>query len=90
VREVQALFAYERWENFAALLERARTACEKAGQAVDDHSREVTKMVPFGSGAVRHVEDIALTRYGAYLLAQNGDPRKEAIAFAQTYFAVRR
>ncbi len=87
-RELQPLLGYERWENFTTLLDRARTACERAGQAVDDHFREVTKMVPLGSGARRAVEDVALTRYAAYLLAQNGDPRKEAIAFAQTYFAV--
>ena len=87
-RELQPLFGYERWENFATLLERARVACAQAGQSVDDHFREVTKMVPLGSGALRPVDDVALTRYAAYLLAQNGDPRKEAIAFAQTYFAV--
>ncbi len=87
-RELQPLLEYERWENFTTLLDRARTACEKAGQAVDDHFREVTKVVHLGSGAKRAVEDVALTRYGAYLLAQNGDPRKEAVAFAQTYFAV--
>jgi len=87
-RDLRTLFGYERWENFATLVERARTACEMAGQAVDDHFRDLTKMVRLGSGALRPVEDVALTRYGAYLLAQNGDPRKEAIAFAQTYFAV--
>ena len=77
-RELQPLLGYERWENFTALLERAQSACETSGQALADHFREVTKMVPLGSGAVRPVEDVALTRYGAYLLAQNGDPRKEA------------
>ncbi|NOT30127.1 MAG: DNA damage-inducible protein D [Planctomycetes bacterium] len=87
-RELQPLFGYERWENFATLLERARTACEKAGQAADDHFREVTKMVSLGSGARRELADVALTRYAAYLIAQNGDPHKEEIAFAQTYFAV--
>lgn len=87
-RELQPLLGYERWENFATLLERARTACENAGQPPADHFRGVTKMVTLGSGAERAIEDVALTRYACYLLAQNGDPRKEAIAFAQTYFAV--
>lgn len=87
-RELQPLLGYDRWENFAALLERARTACQKAGPAVPDHFREVTKMVVLGSGAERAIEDVALTRYAAYLIAQNGDPKKEPVAFAQTYFAV--
>jgi len=87
-RELQPLLGYDRWENFAVLLDRARTACDGAGQEVADHFRDVTKMVSLGSGAERAVQDVALTRYACYLLAQNGDPRKEAIAFAQTYFAV--
>jgi DNA-damage-inducible protein D len=87
-RELQPLLGYDRWENFSALLERAHTACAKAGQQVADHFRDLTKMVSLGSGAERAVEDVALTRYACYLLAQNGDPRKEAIAFAQSYFAV--
>lgn len=87
-RELQGVLGYERWENFAAVLQRAREACAGAGQAPDDHFRELTKMVPLGSGALRPIEDVALTRYACYLVAQNGDPRKDAIAFAQTYFAV--
>ena len=87
-RELQPQLNYDRWENFAAVLERARAACKGAGQPVADHFRDVTKMVTLGSGAQRPVEDVALTRYACYLLAQNGDPRKDAIAFAQTYFAV--
>ena len=87
-RELQELLGYDRWENFAAVIERARLACGKAGHDVLDHFRDVTKMVALGSGAEREVDDVALTRYAAYLLAQNGDPRKEEIAFAQTYFAV--
>ena len=62
-RDLQALFEYERWENFAVLIERARMACAKAGQALDDHFRDLTKMVPLGSGALRPVLDVALTRY---------------------------
>lgn len=87
-RDLQPLLGYDRWENFAKLLDRAKTACAGAGQPVADHFREVTKMVTLGSGAERAVEDTALTRYACYLVAQNGDPRKEAIAFAQSYFAV--
>src|SRR5436190_9119302 len=85
-RDLQPLLGYERWENFTAVLDRARTACAGAGQAVTDHFRCVTKMVELGSGAQRSIEDVALTRYAAYLVAQNGDARKDAIAFAQTYF----
>ena len=87
-RELQPLLEYDRWENFAVLLERARQACEKSGQSAADHFRDVTKMVRVGSQAERAIEDVAITRYGCYLVAQNGDPRKEPIAFAQTYFAV--
>ncbi len=87
-RDLQPLLGYDRWENFAKLLDRAKTACAGAGQPVNDHFRDVTKMVRIGSGSERAVEDVALTRYACYLLAQNGDPRKEAIAFAQSYFAV--
>lgn len=87
-RDLQPLLGYDRWENFAKLIDRAMTSCVGAGQAVADHFREVVKKIPLGSGAERAVEDVALTRYACYLLAQNGDPRKQAIAFAQTYFAV--
>ncbi len=87
-RELQPLLDYDRWENFATLVDRARIGCRKAGQRVADHFRDLTKMVVLGSGAERAIDDIALTRYACYLLAQNGDPRKEPIAFAQTYFAV--
>ena len=87
-RDLQPLLGYDRWENFAKLLDRAKTSCAGAGQPTGDHFRDVTKMVRLGSSSERSVEDVALTRYGCYLLAQNGDPRKEAIAFAQSYFAV--
>lgn len=87
-RDLQPLLGYDRWENFAKLLDRARASCAGAGQCVDDHFRDLTKMVRLGSSSERAVEDVALTRYACYLLAQNGDPRKEAIAFAQSYFAV--
>ncbi|MBK8098026.1 MAG: hypothetical protein IPK26_13015 [Planctomycetes bacterium] len=80
-RDLQALLEYERWENFAALLDRARIACGTAGQRVSDHFRDVTKMVRLGSGAERAVADVAMTRYGCYLLARRGP--EQAIAFAR-------
>jgi DNA-damage-inducible protein D len=87
-RDLQALLGYGRWENFLSVLERARKACESSGLALRDHFRDVTKMVALGSGAQRRVEDFALTRYACHLAAQNGGPRNEEIAFAQTYFAL--
>lgn len=87
-RDIQPHLGYDRWENFANVLEKARTACRNSGQAVEDHFRDVTKIVDLGAGATREIDDVALTRYACYLIAQNGDPRKSEIAFAQTYFAV--
>jgi len=82
------LLGYAKWENFAKVIDRARTACAGAGYEADDHFLDVRKMVDLGSGATRAIDDIALTRYACYLIAQDGDPAKDAIAFAQTYFAV--
>jgi DNA-damage-inducible protein D len=73
-RDLQAVLGYRRWENFSKVVEKAITSCETAGYDPGDHFREVTKMVPLGSGAEREVEDVALTRYACYLIAQNGDP----------------
>lgn len=87
-REIMTALGYNRWENFSKVIHKASIACETAGGVVANHFRGVTKMVSIGSGAERPVDDIMLTRYACYLIAQNGDPRKEAIAFAQTYFAV--
>lgn len=87
-RDLQRVLGYERWENFSGALDRARWACESAGNRAGDHFRDVTKMVAVGSGAQREIEDVVLTRYACYLVAQNGDPRKPEIAFAQTYFAL--
>lgn len=87
-RELQSILGYVRWENFKVALERARKACEGSGAVVLDHFRDVTKMIVLAKGAERSIEDVALTRYACYLIAQNGDPGKPEIAFAQTYFAV--
>ena len=87
-RELMPLLGYDRWENFNKAISRAIESCETSGIDVSDHFREVTKMVPLGSGAQRSVKDYMLTRYACYLVAQNGDPKKEEIAFAQSYFAV--
>lgn len=87
-RDLQELLGYAKWENFVKVIEKARTACKASGFDPADHFLDVRKMVELGSGAVREIDDIALTRYACYLIAQNGDPTKDAIAFAQTYFAV--
>ncbi len=87
-RELQEALGYAQWRNFAEAIERAKTACENSGQKPEDHFADISTMVDLGSGAKREVEDVALTRYACYLIAQNGDPRKSQVAFAQTYFAV--
>jgi len=87
-RDIQEPLGYARWENFLAVVHKAITSCKTSGYNPDHHFRDVTKMVSLGSGSERSVEDFMLTRYACYLIAQNGDPRKEAIAFAQSYFAV--
>lgn len=87
-RDLQEALGYKRWENFQIAIDRAIESCETAGFERNNHFREVTKMVPIGSGAQRSVADIQLTRYACYLIAQNGDPKKQEIAFAQCYFAL--
>jgi DNA-damage-inducible protein D len=87
-RDLQKLLMYKEWRNFEVVLEKAMEACRKAGNSKFDHFVGVNKMVSVGSEAEREVFDIHLTRYAAYLIAQNGDPRKQEIAFAQAYFAV--
>lgn len=87
-RELQPILDYSRWENFINAIDKAKKSCSNAGEKVSDHFRDFTKMIDLAKGAQRAIEDIALTRYACYLVAQNGDAGKQAIAFAQTYFAV--
>ena len=87
-RELQELFNYSEWRNFVKVVDKAKESCKNVGVAVCDHFVDSNKMVTLGSGSARSLEDIALTRYACYLIAQNGDSLKNEIAFAQTYFAV--
>ncbi len=87
-RDVQHLLGYDEWRNFTAVISKARTACEVSGHPVADHFVDVNKTIAMPKGAQKDVPDLMLTRYACYLIAQNGDPRKPEIAFAQTYFAV--
>jgi len=87
-RELQKVFNYSEWRNFLKAVDKAKKSCESAGEAVPNHFVGFNKMVILGSGSQREIDDIALTRYACYLIAQNGDATKSEIAFAQTYFAV--
>ncbi|MBU1680062.1 MAG: DNA damage-inducible protein D [Bacteroidetes bacterium] len=87
-REMQEIFNYAEWRNFLKVIDKAKSSCINSGESVPNHFVDINKMVAIGSGADRPVDDIALTRYACYLVAQNGDPTKNEVAFAQTYFAV--
>ncbi len=87
-RDLQKLLDYDEWRNFLNVIEKAKISCKNSGQKIDDHFVDVNKTIAMPKGASKEIDDFMLTHYACYLIAQNGDPRKEQIAFAQSYFAV--
>lgn len=87
-RDLQKLLDYEEWRNFVNVIEKAKISCKNSGQNISDHFVDINKTIPMPKGAAKEIDDLMLTRYACYIIAQNGDPRKEQIAFAQSYFAI--
>ena len=87
-RDLQELLDYDEWRNFLNVIEKAKISCKNAGQKIEDHFVDINKTIAMPKGASKEIDDFMLTRYACYLIAQNGDPRKEQIAFAQSYFAI--
>ena len=87
-RELQVLLDYTQWRNFEKVIDKAKKSCKTTSEVVSDHFADVSKTLEMPNGAAKKVDDIMLTRYACYLIAQNGDPKKEQIAFAQSYFAI--
>ena len=88
-RDLQEVLEYSEWRNFSKIIEKAKSACETSGHAVQSEFVDVNKLVDVGANLQRSIQDIVLSRYACYLIAMNGNPRKEVIALAQTYFAVK-
>ena len=87
-RELQELLEYSQWRNFVNVIDKAKVSCKNSDNEISDHFADVSKTIAMPKGATKEIEDIMLTRYACYLIAQNGDPKKEKIAFAQSYFAI--
>lgn len=87
-RDLQMLLDYDEWRNFVNVIEKAKNSCKNSGQNIYDHFVDINKTIPMPKGATKEIDDLMLTRYACYLIAQNGDPKKEQIAFAQSYFAI--
>ena len=87
-REMQVLLEYTQWRNFEKVINKAKESCKTTSEVVSDHFADVSKTIVVPKGGLKEVSDIMLTRYACYLIAQNGDPKKEQVAFAQSYFAI--
>ena len=86
-RDLQTLLGYAQWRNFELIIQKAKVSCSSVGENIAYHFADVSKTISMPKGAEKQIDDLLLTRYACYLIAQNGDNRKEEISFAQTYFA---